>query len=75
MKKWFAILALSALFSAPQTLKADLWVGGHGDIGIGLVGNKLDLHLHLYFFKKIHERLDYDFKAKHNSSSFFEKFQ
>lgn len=46
MKKWFAILALSALFSAPQTLKADLWVGGHGDIGIGLVGNKLDLHLH-----------------------------
>ena len=46
MKKWFAILALSALFSATQTLKADLWVGGHGDIGIGLVGNKLDLHLH-----------------------------
>ena len=46
MKKWFTILALSALFSAPQTLKADLWVGGHGDIGIGLVGNKLDLHLH-----------------------------
>ena len=46
MRKWFAIVALAASFASPATLKADLWVGGHGDIGIGLVGNTLDLHLH-----------------------------
>lgn len=46
MRNWFAIVALAASFTSPATLKADLWVGGHGDIGIGLVGNTLDLHLH-----------------------------
>jgi hypothetical protein len=46
MKRWLVIVFLAAAFASPATLKADLWVGGHGDIGIGLVGNTLDLHLH-----------------------------
>jgi hypothetical protein len=46
MRNWFAIVSLVTLFASPATLKGDLWVGGHGDIGIGLVGNTLDLHLH-----------------------------
>jgi hypothetical protein len=46
MRKWLAVASLSLAFCSPKSVLADLWIGGHGDIGIGLVGNTLDLHLH-----------------------------
>ncbi|MEQ1828299.1 MAG: choice-of-anchor M domain-containing protein [Pirellula sp.] len=33
------------VFSA-LPLRGDIWIGGHGDIAVGLTNNQLDLHLH-----------------------------
>jgi hypothetical protein len=47
MKRMVMVALFSMAVVASSRVRADIWVGGHGDIGVGLTAdNQLELHFH-----------------------------
>lgn len=44
--RWLISLVTLGFLAFQGTASADIWIRGHGDLGVALVNNQLELHLH-----------------------------